>query len=138
MNVFTTIYNHPGGHEIVLGDGLLTACTAEGTALSIPIGPRGLAAMGQALIDHAALLESTAAAQLQSEQDGAALGHELVQRLLELRGQPQAEAFRAVRNKLTELFMLGHIESAAGGFAAQLVHVLQVGIANLLKVECLK
>ena len=38
----TTIYTHPDGHEITVGDGLLTACTSEGTAVSLPIGPAGL------------------------------------------------------------------------------------------------
>ena len=38
----TTIYTHPDGHEITVGYGLLTACTSEGTAVSLPIGPDGL------------------------------------------------------------------------------------------------
>ena len=38
----TTIYTHPDGHEIAVGHGLLTACTSEGTAVSLPIGPAGL------------------------------------------------------------------------------------------------
>ena len=38
----TTIYTHPDGHEITVGDGLLTACTSDGFALSMPIGPAGL------------------------------------------------------------------------------------------------
>jgi len=40
------IYRHPDGeadgHEITVGDGLLTACTSDGFALSMPIGPAGL------------------------------------------------------------------------------------------------
>lgn len=36
------IYAHPDGHEIAVADGLLTACTSEGTAVSLPIGPAGL------------------------------------------------------------------------------------------------
>ena len=36
------IYAHPDGHEITVGAGLLTACTSEGTAVSLPIGPAGL------------------------------------------------------------------------------------------------
>ena len=36
------VYQHPDGHEITVGDGLLTACTSEGTAVSLPIGPDGL------------------------------------------------------------------------------------------------
>ena len=38
----TTIYAHPDGHEIAVGDGLLTTCTSDGFALSMPIGPDGL------------------------------------------------------------------------------------------------
>ena len=38
----TTIYTHPDGHEITVGYGLLTACTSDGFALSMPIGPDGL------------------------------------------------------------------------------------------------
>lgn len=41
----TTIYSHPVG-EIAVGDGLLTACTSEGTAVSLPIGPDEMAALG--------------------------------------------------------------------------------------------
>ena len=37
-----TIYAHPDGHELTVGHGLLTACTSEGTAVSLPIGPAGL------------------------------------------------------------------------------------------------
>ena len=37
-----TIYAHPDGHEITVGNGLLTACTSDGTAVSLPIGPDGL------------------------------------------------------------------------------------------------
>ena len=36
------VYQHPDGHEITVGDGLLTACTSDGFALSMPIGPDGL------------------------------------------------------------------------------------------------
>ena len=36
------VYQHPDGHEITVGAGLLTACTSEGTAVSLPIGPAGL------------------------------------------------------------------------------------------------
>ena len=48
----TTIYAHPDGHEITVGYGLLTACTSDGFALSMPIGPDGLAALGAALIER--------------------------------------------------------------------------------------
>lgn len=50
-----TIYAHPDGHEITVGYGLLTACTSDGTAVSLPIGPDGLrdlAAKLLALVDE--------------------------------------------------------------------------------------
>ena len=119
------VYQHPDGHEITVGAGLLTACTSEGTAVSLPIGPDGLR-------DVAAKLLALADADT-TERAGAELGHALLAELLALRGHPQSEAFRAVREKLTELHKLEHFDSAAGGFAAVIVNVLEVGIANLPK-----
>ena len=127
----TPIYQHPDGHEIAVGHGLLTACTSEGTALSIPIGPDGLAALGAALIEHS-IAEKHGEV---SERAGAALGCDLVQELFELRGRPQAEAFRAVHDKLHALSKLEHADSAAGGFAGAIVNVLELGIAHLPKFE---
>ena len=126
MTDTTTIYSHPDGHEIVVGNGLLTACTSEGTAVSLPIGSDGLAALGAALLKHA-----TTAAQDESERAGAVLGSDLMQELFELRGRPQAETFRAVHDKLHALAKLEHADSAAGGFAGAVVNVLELGIANL-------
>ena len=119
------VYQHPDGHEITVGAGLLTACTSEGTAVSLPIGPDGLR-------DVAAKLLALADADT-TERTGAELGHALLAELLALRGHPQSEAFRAVRDKLNALSKLGHFDSAAGGFAAVIVNVLEVGIANLPK-----
>ena len=119
------VYRHPDGHEITVGAGLLTACTSEGTAVSLPIGPDGLR-------DVAAKLLALADADT-TERAGAELGHALLAELLALRGHPQSEAFRAVRDKLNALSKLGHFDSAAGGFAAVIVNVLEVGIANLPK-----
>ena len=119
------VYQHPDGHEITVGAGLLTACTSEGTAVSLPIGPDGLR-------DVAAKLLALADADT-TERAGAELGHALLAELLALRGHPQSEAFRAVRDKLTELHKLEHFDSAAGGFAAAIVNTLEVGIANLPK-----
>ena len=45
-----TIYAHPDGHEIAVGAGLLTACTSEGTAVSLPIGPDGLRELAHKLL----------------------------------------------------------------------------------------
>lgn len=119
------VYQHPDGHEITVGDGLLTACTSEGTAVSLPIGPDGLRDVAAKLL---ALVDASAA-----ERAGAELGHELLAELLALRGHPQAKAFRAVHSKLNALSKLEHFDSAAGGFAAAIVNVLEVGIANLPK-----
>ena len=122
----TPIYAHPDGHEITVGQGLITACTAEGVALSIPIDPDGLTALGAALLEHA-----TTAAQEESERAGAALGTDLARELFALRGRPQAETFRAVREALRALVKLEHGDSAAGGFAGAIVNLLELGTANL-------
>ena len=121
------VYQHPDGHEITVGDGLLTACTSEGTAVSLPIGPDGLR-------DVAAKLLALADADT-TERAGAELGHALLAELLALRGHPQSEAFRAVRDKLTELHKLEHFDSAAGGFAAAIVNALEVGVFHLPQFE---
>ena len=69
------------------------------------------------------------------ERAGAVLGVDLVQELVALRGRPQAEALRAVHDKLHALSKLEHTDSAAGGFAAAIVSVLEVGVANLPKAD---
>ena len=128
MSAENIVYAHPDGAEIVVGNGLLTACTAEGIALSMPIGPDGLAALGAALLEYA-----TTEAQNEAERAGAALGTDLSRELFALRGRPQAETFRAVNEALRALTKLEHGDSAAGGFAAAIVNVLELGIANLPK-----
>lgn len=67
------------------------------------------------------------------ERAGAALGRDLVQELVALRGRPQAEALRAVRDKLRALSKLQDADSAAAGFAVAIVNVLEVGTANMPK-----
>ena len=52
-----TIYAHPDGHEITVGYGLLTACTSDGTAVSLPIGPDGLRDLAAKLLALAAEVE---------------------------------------------------------------------------------
>ena len=130
MSAENIVYAHPDGAEIVVGNGLLTACAAEGIAISMPIGPDGLAALGAALLEHA-----TTAAQDESERAGAALGTDLSRELFALRGRPQAETFRAVREALCALVKLEHGDSAAGGFAGAIVNLLELGTANLPKGE---
>ena len=130
MMSHTPIYAHPDGHQIIVGQGLLTARSAKGIALSMPIGPDGLAALGAALLEHA-----TTTAQEESERAGAALGTDLSRELFALRGRPQAETFRAVREALCALVKLEHGDSAAGGFAGAIVNLLELGTANLPKGE---
>ena len=126
----TPIYQHPDGHQIIVGQGLITACTAEGIALSIPIDPDGLTALGAALLEYA-----TTEAQNEAERAGAALGSDLAQALFALRGRPQAETFRAVNESLRALVKLEHPDSAAGGFAAAIVNLLELGVANLPRCD---
>lgn len=127
----TTIYTDTAGREIAVGRGLLTACTREGTALSLPIGPDGLAVLGAALIERS-IVEKHGEV---SERAGAAMGCDLLAKLLALHGHPQAKALQAVHDKLHALSKLEHFDSAAGGFAAAIVNVLEVGIAHLPQYE---
>ena len=53
------VYQHPDGHEITIGAGLLTACTSEGTAVSLPIGPAGLRDVAAKLLAAADDMEAT-------------------------------------------------------------------------------
>ena len=127
----TPIYAHPDGHEITVGQGLITACTADGIALSMPIGPDGLAALGAALLEYA-----TTEAQNEAERAGNALGSDLVQALFEMRRHPNQEvAFYAAHKALCALVKLEHPDSAAGGFAAAIVNVLELGVANLPRCD---
>ena len=123
------IYRHPDGEGNLQFDAatsrLFLFNAAEGLSAYALIGPWGLR-------DVAAKLLALADADT-TERAGAELGHALLAELLALRGHPQSEAFRAVREKLTELHKLEHFDSAAGGFAAVIVNVLEVGIANLPK-----
>ncbi len=122
----TKIYQHPDGHEIVIGNNLLTVTTDEGEALSIPIGTDGCTVLGKELLE-------LAATQNQMEAEGAELGANLVQTLIDLRYQGQAAAFCALRQALMELAEMEHPTHAIGGFAGQIVNVLEIGIDNLPK-----
>ena len=126
------VYQHPDGHEITVGDGLLTAYTSEGTAVSLPIGPDGLAALGAALIERA---EAARNPELQYERAGYVLGCDLLDELVALFGHPQAKALRAVHTKLNALSKLENFASAAGGFAAAIVNTLEVGVFPLPPFE---
>lgn len=124
----TTIYNHPDGHQIVVGDGLLTACTGDGVALSMPIGPDGMEALGRELIERASGEKHDAA-----ERAGGALGNALMDDLIVLLTQEcdQAAGISAIQESLGTLITLEPFERAAGGFAVALVNVLQIGLMHL-------
>jgi hypothetical protein len=122
-----TVYSHPDGPTLAFNDNTLTATGDNGKSVSLPVGPLGLVELGNALLALAAEQEE----KFTSERAGAVMGHDLINELLALRGKPQAEAFRAIRNKLYALSKLERFDAAAGGFAGAVVNVLEVGIANL-------
>lgn len=127
----TTIYTDNHGREIAMGHGLLTASASTGAVFAIPLDGDQMAALGAALIE-CSIAEKHGEV---SERAGAAMGHDLLDELLALRGRPKAEALCAVHDKLHALSKLEHADSAAGGFAAAIVNVLEVGIANLPKFK---
>ena len=113
-------------HDFAPRPGLVSAKVAPGTA----------DASRQPAMS-AALLGRTTGAKCKQlyERAGAGLGADLVQELFALRGRPQAEALRAVHDKLHALSKLEYADSATGGFAAAIVNVLELGVANLPKHE---
>ena len=127
----SAVYSHPDGFELAFNDNVLTATDDEGKTVSLFIGPLGLVELGNALLALAAAQEE----KITSEQAGAGMGLDLVNELLAVRGKPQSEAFRAIRDKLHALSKLENFESAAGGFAGAIVDVLKIGVANLPKFE---
>ena len=107
--------------------GMLTVTNSEGQTESVPIGEIGLTELGERMVSIGQALIT--------ERAGAAMGLDLINELLAVRGKPQAEAFRALHDKLLALSKLDHFDSAAGGFAGAIVNVLEVGIANLPKFK---
>lgn len=120
-----TVYSHPDGHEIALHRGLLTACTSEGTAVSIPIGPDGLAALGASLIECA----NNAKHGKESERAGFLLGRELLRELHNFQGCLPEDSLHAFHDKLIALRELENFDYAAGGFTSAVIEVLELGIA---------
>lgn len=49
MNSATTVYQHPDGFTLAFNDNVLTATDDDGKAVSLPIGPLGLIALGELL-----------------------------------------------------------------------------------------
>lgn len=125
------VYNHPDGFTLAFNDHTLIATDDEDNTVGLPIGWPGLKELGNALLVLAAEQEEAFTA----EQAGAVMGVDLINELLAVQGQPQAEAFRAIRAKLFALSKLEHFDSAAGGFAGAVVNVLEIGIANIPKFE---
>lgn len=127
-----TIYRHPDGEGSIQFDAesyrLSLSNDEEGLSAYALIGPWGLR-------DVAAKLLALADADDAAECAGSELGHDLVQELCALRGQPQADALRTIHGKLQALGKIEPFDRAAGGFAVALVNLLEVGIANLPKVE---
>ena len=126
-----TAYSHPDGFTLAFKDDVLTATDEDGKTVSLPIGPAGLMELGNVLLALAAEQEE----KFTSERAGAGMGFDLIDELLAVRDEPQAEAFRALHDKLLALSKLEHFDSAAGGFAGAVVNVLEIGIANLPQFE---
>ena len=126
-----TVYSHPDGFTLAFNDNTLIATDDNGKTVSLPIGRLGLVELGNDLLALAAEQEE----KFTSERAGAGMGFDLINELLAVRGKPQAEAFRAIHDKLYALSKLEHFDSAAGGFAGAVVNVLEIGVANLPKFE---
>ena len=125
------VYTHPDGFTLAFNDDTLIATDSDDKTVALPIGPLGLVELGNALL----ALAAAQGEKFTSEQAGAGIGLDLINELLAVRGKPQSEAFRAIRDKLHALSKLEDFESAAGGFAGAVVNVLQIGVANLPKFE---
>ena len=131
-----TVYNHSDGFTLAFKVNALTATDDDGAAVSFCIGSTGLMESGNALLTLAAKHDE----KFTSERAGAAIGRDLIDELLTVRGMPQAEAFRVIQDKLYALSKLEQLDAATGGFAGAVVNVMEIGIANLPKFkqeECL-
>lgn len=124
----STLYTHAGGAKLTFDGHALIATDESGKAVSLPMVTHELRSLGATMMKA----EDPGA---DAEDAGGTLGHELVQELYQLRGHPQAEAFRALHAKLCALMKLENVDRAAGGFAVQIVNVLEVGMANLPRME---
>lgn len=120
----TTIYQHPDGHSIDFTDNTLTVVSCDGAAVSVPIGPHGLAALGRNL--EAAFTEGDCA-----EQAGNLLAYNVLNDFLEC--GTQAKKIVLLIEALQGLATLQHHDRAAAGFAVGLVNMLEVGLQHLPK-----
>lgn len=111
----TAIYQHPDGHSIDFTDNILTVVSCDGTSVSVPIGPDGLASLW---CTRAAYTTKDLA-----EQDGNELATECLAEILN--APNQAAAVTALTNALLELHDLPHPKRAAGGFAGVFVPYIE-------------
>jgi hypothetical protein len=70
-----------------------------------------------------------------AEHAGCIMGHDLLNELLQMKGKPQSFALQALHDKIYALSVVQPFDAAAGGFAVALVNTLQIGVANLPRVE---
>ena len=134
------LYAHPDGHSIDIAKRMLTVTDSDGQTASVPIGEIGLTELGERMVSigQTLITERDTAEQEEkftSERAGAVMGLDLINELLAVQGKPQAEAFRAIHDKLYALSKLEQFDAAAGGFAGAVVNVLEIGIANLPAFE---
>jgi hypothetical protein len=146
-NMNRNLYTHPDGFRINychLSRSLECSNEPDAFTLDIPIGEAGLIDLGLALVALGFELRNTKEVTASSdtrtpeqtaEQEGAIMGLDLVNELLQLKHKPQSLALQAVHDKIYALSMVQPFDAAAGGFAVALVNTLQIGIANLSKVE---
>lgn len=119
--MITTIYHHPDGHEVVVNNGLLTVCTSEGVAVSIPIGHAGLAAVSKAL--------RAIASDDDTAEEGTTAALDCIDLLLVT--DSQGERIRIIQHAITGLQASADFDSAVGGFAVVMEGVIERGLEGL-------
>lgn len=109
----TTIFKHPDGHEIYFEHGELTSVTAEGTAVSIPLGsPANLLALA------AKLQEIASDEGNQAEQAGAEAAIDALNDMA--RTDDRGERIAALQSAIMAAMKSPHPERFAGGLAVVL------------------
>ncbi len=135
------LYAHPDGFRINychLSRSMECRDESDDFTLDIPIGETGLIDLGLALVALGFELRNKVTVGPDThtaEQEGAIMGFDLVDELLQLKHKPQSSAMQAIHDKIYALSMVQPFDAAAGGFAVALVNTLQIGIANLPKME---
>ena len=141
------LYTHPDGFRINychLSRSMECRDESDDFTLDIPIGETGLIDLGLALVALGFELRNTKEVtaspdrrtpEQTAEQEGSIMGLDLLNELLQLKQKPQSLALQAVHDKIHALSMVQPFDAAAGGFAVALVNTLQIGVANLPKVE---